>query len=251
MTTNKTATHCSSVKQKHTDTSVEPHSLFAATQLLYDENNCLLSTSVHGSTALYSCQLGMERKLSSAALVVAADQASALLRGSALLAWCCSITGEGLQKCLGPFQLSLSFPIPPSLFLSHQLHHLHYHHLCYTQWTLCKDRSEHMHQVASTVSQGCLTSSQATRLCTNGAPAGQQAAATAVRHYPREGFLASSVVQEGQAAPACYEVLWCLTVLMVHGVHHLCLQHRVAPHQAPPQLALLCYACYVLCSVSI
>lgn len=69
--------------------------------------------------------------------------------------------------------------------------------------------------------------------------------------YPREGLLTGPVVQEGQPAPACYEVLWSLTVLIVHGIHHLSLQHRVAPHQAPPQLALLCNACYVLCPVPI
>lgn len=71
------------------------------------------------------------------------------------------------------------------------------------------------------------------------------------RIYPREGLLTGPVVQEGQPAPACYEVLWSLTVLIVHGIHHLGLQHRVAPHQAPPQLALLCNACYVLCPVPI
>lgn len=69
--------------------------------------------------------------------------------------------------------------------------------------------------------------------------------------YPREGLLTGPLVQEGQPAPACYEVLWSLTVLIVHGIHHLSLQHRVAPHQAPPQLALLCNACYILCPVPI
>ena len=38
---------------------------------------------------------------------------------------------------------------------------------------------------------------------------------------------------------------------MVHSVHHFSLQYWVATHQAPPQLALLCYACHVMCSVTI
>ncbi len=67
-------------------------------------------------------------RLSTTTLVVTADETSALLGSSTLLAWCCSLTGEGLQKGLCPFEFPLSFPVPPALLLCHQLHYLQDQH---------------------------------------------------------------------------------------------------------------------------
>jgi len=70
---------------------------------------------------------GLDKRSSSAPLVVTADEICAFLRGSTFLAWRCSVTGEGLQEGPGPFKLSLALPVPPALLLTHQLHHLwHY-----------------------------------------------------------------------------------------------------------------------------
>ena len=63
-------------------------------------------------------------RLGTTAFVLAADKASAFFGSGVLLARCISLTGEGLQECSGPFELSLALPVPPALLFSHQLHHL-------------------------------------------------------------------------------------------------------------------------------
>ena len=69
--------------------------------------------------------------------------------------------------------------------------------------------------------------------------------------HPRQCFSAGSGVQEGQPAAAGNEVLRGFTVLIVHSIHHFSLQHRVASHEAAPQLALLSNAGDAFCSVTI